>query len=48
MADVPCVPDSDQRHIEPAGDLFDAVESGKFEMEFPDDQDADELREFVD
>lgn len=46
-ADGEPVPDSDPRHIDPAGDLADAVESGDFEIALADDQDADELREFV-
>jgi len=41
------VPDSDPRHIDPAGDLADLVESGEFDIELADGQDADELREFV-
>ncbi|SFT10148.1 hypothetical protein [Halostagnicola kamekurae] len=41
------VPDSDPRHIDPAGDLADVVESGDLEIELDDDQDADELREFI-
>jgi len=45
--DEPGVPDTDPRHIDPAGDLADAVESGDLEIDLADDQDADELREFV-
>lgn len=41
------VPDSDPAHIDPAGDLADAVESGDLELSLDDDADADELREFV-
>jgi hypothetical protein len=41
------VPESDPRHIDPAGDLADAVESGDFEMSLGDDTDAEELRAFV-
>lgn len=41
------VPDSDPRHIDPAGDLADAVESGAFDIELADDQDEAELREFL-
>jgi len=40
-------PDSDPRHIDPAGDLADLVESGELEIELDDDQDVDELQEFV-
>jgi hypothetical protein len=39
------VPDSDPRHLDPAGDLTDVVESGKFDIELADDQDEAELRE---
>ena len=42
------VPDSDPRHIDPAGDLADAVESGDLDLSLAEDQDAEELREFVD
>jgi hypothetical protein len=42
------VPDSDPEHIDPAGDLADAVESGELEVSLADDQDADDLREFID
>jgi len=41
-------PDTDPRHIDPAGDLADAVESGDLDLSLADDQDAEELREFVD
>ncbi|KOX92149.1 hypothetical protein AMR74_16990 [Halorubrum tropicale] len=41
------VPDSDPRHIDPAGDLADAVEAGDLELELDDEQDVDELREFL-
>ena len=46
-ADGP-VPESDPRHIDPAGDLADAVENGDLDLSLADDQDADELRAFVD
>ena len=42
------VPDSDPAHIDPAGDLADAVESGELEVSLANDQDADDLREFID
>ena len=42
------VPDTDPRHIDPAGDLADAVESGDLDLSLADDQDADDLREFLD
>jgi hypothetical protein len=41
-------PDTDPRHIDPAGDLADAVESGDLELSLADDQDAEDLRAFVD
>ena len=41
------VPNSDPRHIDPAADLADAVESGAFDIELADDQDEAELREFL-
>jgi len=42
------VPESDPRHIDPAGDLADAVESGDLDLSLADDQDAEDLRAFVD
>jgi hypothetical protein len=42
------VPDTDPRHIDPAGDLADAVESGDLDLSLADDQDAADLRAFVD
>ena len=41
------VPDSDPRHIDPAGDIADLVESGEFDIDLADDQDPEELREFI-
>jgi hypothetical protein len=41
-------PESDPRHIDPAGDLADAVESGELDLSLADDADAADLREFVD
>ena len=41
------VPDSDPRHIDPAADLADVVESGDMDIELAEEQDAEELREFV-
>lgn len=41
------VPDSDPDHIDPAGDLADAVEGGDLELSLDDEQDAEELRAFV-
>ena len=40
-------PDTDPRHIDPTGDLADAVETGDLEVSLADDQSVDELREFV-
>ena len=42
------VPESDPRHIDPAGDLADAVENGDLDLSLADDTDAEELRAFVD
>ena len=42
------VPDTDPQHIDPAGDLADAVESGDLDLSLADDQDAADLRAFVD
>jgi len=41
------VPDTDPDHIDPAGDIADAFESGEIDGEIMDVQDAEELREFV-
>ena len=41
------VPDSDPRHIDPAGDMADLVESGEFDIALAEDQSREELREFV-
>ena len=41
------VPDTDPRHLDPAGDLADAVESGDLELTLDDNQDVDDLREFL-
>lgn len=42
------VPDTDPRHIDPAGHMADLVESGAVDMELDADADRDELREFLD
>lgn len=39
------LPDSDPRHIDPAGDLADLIESGEFDIEH--EGDPEELREFI-
>jgi hypothetical protein len=41
-------PDTDPQHIDPAGDLADAVESGDLDLPLADDADAEDLRAFVD
>jgi hypothetical protein len=41
------IPDSDPQHIDPAGDLAALVESGKFDLELSEDQDPEDLREFI-
>jgi hypothetical protein len=40
--------DSDPDHLDPAGKVADLVESGDVEIELADDQDVDELRDFID
>ncbi|MFD1572507.1 hypothetical protein [Halorubrum laminariae] len=48
MSDDPePVPESDPQHIDPAGDLADAVENGDLDLSLDDDQDAEEIRAFV-
>jgi len=42
------VPDTDPRHLDPAGDLADAVESGDLDLELDEGQDPEELRAFLD
>ena len=46
--DEPGVPDSDPRHLDPAGHMADLVESGAVDMQLDDDADREELREFLD
>ena len=41
------VPDSDPRHIDPAGDIADLIESGEHDIQLAEDQSEEELREFV-
>ena len=41
------VPDSDPRHLDPAGDIAELVESGGFDIDRADDQNPEELREFI-
>jgi len=40
--------DSDPRHLDPGGKVADLVESGDVDIELADDQDPDELRDFID
>lgn len=40
--------DSDPRHLDPGGKVADLVESGDVEIDLADDQDPDELRDFID
>jgi len=40
--------DSDPDHLDPAGKVADLVESGDVEIDLADDQDPDELRDFID
>lgn len=41
------VPDSDPRHIDPAGDMADAVESGEFDIQLAEEQSREELEAFL-
>ena len=41
------VPDSDPRHLDPAGEIADAVESGQFDISLAEEQSEEELREFL-
>jgi hypothetical protein len=48
MSDDPePVPENDPQHIDPAGDLANAVESGDLNLSLTDDQDAEKIRAFV-
>ena len=40
-------PDSDPRHIDPAGDMAALIESGEVNVDLADDQSPEELREFI-
>lgn len=46
--DTAGVPNSDPRHLDPAGDIADAVERGDIAMSPDTDTDAETLREFID
>ena len=41
------VPDTDPRHIDPAGDVAEFMEGASFDVDLGDETDVDELREFV-
>ena len=41
------VPEGDPRHLDPAGDIAELVESGGFDIDRADDQNPEELREFI-
>jgi hypothetical protein len=41
------IPDSDPRHLDPAGDLADLVESGELRMSVDDEADREQLREWL-
>jgi len=45
--DDPGIPDSDPKHIDPAGDVADLLESGELDVQLSADQDPEELREFI-
>lgn len=47
MTDENGVPDSDPRHLDPAGEIADLFEAGELETELTDDTDAEDLREFI-
>jgi hypothetical protein len=40
-------PDSDPKHIDPAGDVADLLDSGEVDVQLSADQDPEELREFI-
>jgi len=40
-------PDTDPDHIDPAGDLASLIESDELNVELSEDQDPEELREFI-
>jgi len=45
--DGPGIPESDPKHIDPAGDVADLLESGEVDVQLSADQDPDELRAFI-
>jgi hypothetical protein len=42
------LPDSDPRHLDPAGDMADMIEAGEVDVTLSDEQSPEELREFID
>ena len=42
------VPDSDPRHLDPAGDVADLVEANVSDVDLGEDTDAEDLRAFID
>ncbi|RLM49152.1 hypothetical protein DVK06_16575 [Halorubrum sp. Atlit-28R] len=42
------IPESDPQHIDPAGDLADAVKGGDLDLSLAGDQDGEDLQAFVD
>lgn len=47
MTDEDGIPDSDPRHLDPAGDMADLIESGEVDVTLSDEQSTEELREFI-
>jgi hypothetical protein len=45
--DDPGIPESDPKHIDPAGDVADLLESGDIDVQLSAEQDPEELREFI-
>jgi hypothetical protein len=44
---TPGTPDSDPDHIDPAGYFADLVESGEHNIQLSEEQDCEQLREFI-
>jgi len=40
-------PDTDPDHIDPAGDIADLLEDGEHDVQLSDNQDPEDLREFI-
>jgi hypothetical protein len=47
MSEDAGTPDSDPDHLDPAGDLADSIESNELNVELSEDQDPEDLREFI-